>query len=106
VDTSTTYLDRNAAKALIGSTYRLDVARVIAGRTSPSFYAREIRNEIGLDAIRDNQVTCELGHFVTAGILRRLPRDKGQREQHYERLDSVFWALATALHHELQRRAA
>jgi predicted ArsR family transcriptional regulator len=93
---------RNVSKALFGSRYRLEAARAVAGG-SDVLYAREIAQQLG---VGDNQAQLELRHFEAAGLLERLDRVPGQRQQYYRRRASDFWALAEALHDELVAAAS
>jgi hypothetical protein len=88
---------RRISKALFGSRYRLEAAHAVAVG-GDVLYAREIAQRIG---VGDNQAQLELRHFETAGLLFRLDRVVGQRQQYYQRQDSEFWALAQVLHDEL-----
>jgi hypothetical protein len=93
---------RKISKALFGSRYRLEAANAVAVG-GDVLYAREIAQRVG---VGDNQAQLELRHFQTAGLLFRLDRVVGQRQQYYQRRDSEFWALARGLHDELLHRLA
>jgi transposase len=91
---------RAVSKALFGSRYRLEAANAVA-TGGDVLYAREIAQRLG---VGDSQAQLELRHFETAGLLIRLDRVLGQRQQYYRRRESEFWALAKALHEELAAR--
>src|SRR4051812_48724415 len=88
---------RRASKSLFGSRYRLEAARAVA-ESADVLYARELAQQLGL---ADNQAHSELRHFESAGLLQRLERVPGQRQQYYQRRPSAFWRLAADLMREL-----
>jgi predicted component of type VI protein secretion system len=88
---------RAVSKALFGSRYRLEAANAVA-TGGDVLYAREIAQRL---AVGDNQAQLELRHFEGAGLLLRLDRVAGQRQQYYQRRDSEFWRLARALYDEV-----
>ena len=92
---------RAVSKALFGSRYRLETACAIA-RGGDVLFAREIAQAL---TIGDNQAQLELRHFADGGILEKLARVPGQRQQYYRRLPSPFWELALALNEDLLQRA-
>ncbi len=65
---------------------------------SEILYARELAHRLG---VGDNQAQLELRHFEAAGLLERLDRVVGQRQQYYRRADSQFLPLVERLHREI-----
>lgn len=90
------------SKALFGSRYRLEAACAVA-RGGDVLFAREIAQEL---AIGDNQAQLEIRHFAEGGLMEKLDRVPGQRQQYYRRLPSPFWELALAFSEDLLSRAA
>jgi hypothetical protein len=86
------------SKALFGSRYRLEAA-VAVSLGGDVLFARELAE---LMKVGDNQAQLELRHFESAGLLERLERLPGQRQQYYQRRPSKFWSLAQTLLVELE----
>ncbi|HUY58068.1 MAG TPA: hypothetical protein VMV16_00015 [Solirubrobacteraceae bacterium] len=61
---------RLVSRALLGSSYRLEVAAAIAAGQLKPVYARALNAQI---QVGDNQVAAVLQRFEKAGIVRRLP---------------------------------
>jgi|SRR6266496_2484157 predicted transcriptional regulator len=89
---------RENSKILLGSSYRLEVAAAVAQAEPGVVHVRGLADQL---ALKDNLVSLEIGHFERAGLLVRLPKPKGQQQQDYERMPSVFWEMSRALHQEL-----
>ncbi len=94
---------RERSKILLGSLYRLEVAAAIAEANPGVVHTRGLADQLGLS---DNLVRAEILHFEKAGLLLRLPRPKGQQQQDFERMPSVYWQMSLMLLDELRQKSA
>jgi hypothetical protein len=78
---------RHRSKVLFGNADRLEVAIAVARSSSGVVHAKELANELNIDAPR---VRTQLRAFVEAGVMVLLPRH-GQTVD-YERRPDPFWA--------------
>jgi hypothetical protein len=93
---------RERSKVLLGSLYRLEVAAAIAKADLGVVHIRGLADQLGLS---DGLVRAEILHFEKAGLLLRLPRPKGQQQQDFERMPSVFWRMSRMLLDELRQKS-
>jgi DNA-binding MarR family transcriptional regulator len=75
------------SKVLFGNRHLLAVAAAVADQ-GPVVRARELEEGMGLPA---STVHRSLATLVKAGLLRREPRERAEREQRYTRLPHPFW---------------
>jgi hypothetical protein len=94
---------RERSKTLLGSLYRLEVAAAIAQADPGVVHTRGLADQLGLT---DSLVRVEIIHFEKAGLLLRLPKPKGQQQQDFERMPSVFWQMSQMLLDELRQSAS
>lgn len=85
------------SKALFGNRHLLGVAARIASG-SPQFVARDLEVGMGLPP---GTVYRTLQALTRAGLIERLSRGPGEREQRYRRLKHLFWRAASELHDEI-----
>lgn len=84
------------SKALFGNRHLLAVsARIAAG--AQELRPRELQEALGLGP---STVHRTLAALSAAGLLERLPRRGGERDQRYQRLPHLFWEAAARLQAE------
>jgi len=93
---------RERSKILLGSLYRLEVAAAIANADPGVVHIRGLADQLRLS---DGLVRAEMLHFEKAGLLLRLPRPKGQQQQDFERMPSIFWRMSQILLDELRQKS-
>lgn len=87
------------SKALFGNRHLLAMsARIAVG--GDELVPRDLENGLTLPP---GTVHRTLAALTTAGLMERLPRGPGEREQRYRRLQHLFWEAATELHAEAAR---
>jgi|SRR5450756_341485 len=84
------------SKALFGNRHLLAVSARIAGGAQ-ELRPRELEEVLGLGP---STVHRTLAALSAAGLLERLPRRRGERDQRYQRLPHPFWEAAARLHAE------
>jgi DNA-binding MarR family transcriptional regulator len=87
------------SKALFGNRHLLAMAAQIAVGDQ-EFVPRDLETGLGLPP---STVHRSLAALATAGLMIRLPRGRGEREQRYRRLEHSFWQAARELHDEARR---
>jgi DNA-binding transcriptional regulator GbsR (MarR family) len=90
------------SKALLGNQDRLIVAGAIAEAEAGSIFGRSLAEQLG---ISDHRVGLQLRALERAGLLVRLPKVGGEQRVYFERVDSAFWQLCTALIAEVAERS-
>lgn len=81
---------------LFGNRHLLGIAAQIA-EGADQLRARELEAAL---ALAPSTVHRTLAALVRAGLLERLPREPGEREQRYARRSHPFWATASHLRQE------
>lgn len=81
------------SKVLFGNRHLLAVAAAVAD-LGPVLRARELEEGMGLPA---STVHRSLATLVGAGLLRREPRERAEREQRYTRSPHPFWEAVRLL---------
>ena len=87
------------SKALFGNRHLLAMAAQIAVGDQ-ELVPRDLEAGLGLPP---STVHRSLAALATAGLMIRLPRGRGEREQRYRRLEHSFWQAARELHDEARR---
>jgi DNA-binding IclR family transcriptional regulator len=82
------------SKALFGNRHLLEMSVQIAagGR---DLVARDLETGLGL---APSTVHRSLAALAAAGLIVRLPRGRGEREQQYRRQEHYFWLAVQQLH--------
>jgi hypothetical protein len=88
---------RGVSHHLFGNAYLLESASAIGRFSDGMFTTTEVARAVQVDR---NLAATALARLESAGVIKRLARDG--REQPYERVQSVFWSLCTALLEELR----
>ena len=94
---STAY--REASKALLGHSFRLEVAVAVARSRSGVVYARQLADQL---VISDQRVRENLARFESVGLLELASEASGRRPKTYRRRPSVYWRLCAELDRELR----
>jgi hypothetical protein len=88
---------RGASHHLFGNAYLLESANAIGRFSDGVFTVTEVARAVEVDR---NLVATALARLEKARVIKRLAR--AGRDQPYERVQSVFWSLCTALLEELR----
>jgi hypothetical protein len=96
-DTSTALPElRSLSRALFGGAqYRLEVGRAIADGDG-LVCIKDLAEQLG-DPPGSGSVNAELKILERAGLLVRMPREKGERRIYLARQDSAYWSLCQEL---------
>lgn len=96
-DTSSTLQKlRSLSRALFGGAqYRLEVGQAIAAGDE-LVCIKELAERLG-DPPGSGSVNTELKVLERAGLLVRVPREKGERRVYLTRQDSTYWSLCEEL---------
>ena len=81
------------SKALFGNRHLLAMSAQIA-MGEQELVPRDLEARLGLPS---STVHRSLAALTTAGLMVRLPRGRGEREQRYRRLDHSFWKAVCEL---------
>jgi DNA-binding MarR family transcriptional regulator len=95
-DTSALRKLRSLSRALFGGAqYRLEVGCAIA-EGDGLVCIKDLAEQLG-DPPSAGSVNAELKILERAGLLVRVPREKGERRIYLARQDSVYWSLCQEL---------
>src|ERR671918_908427 len=96
-DTSTALRElRSLSRALFGGAqYRLEVGRAIADGDG-LVCIKDLAEQLG-DPPGSGSVNAELKILERAGLLVRVPREKGERRVYLARQESTYWSLCQEL---------
>lgn len=87
---------RSLSRALFGGAqYRLEVGRAIAAGDG-LVCIKDLAEQLG-DPPGPGSVNTELKILERAGLLVRVPREKGERRVYLARQDSTYWSLCEEL---------
>ena len=87
---------RSISRALFGGAqYRLEVGRAIADGDG-LVCIKDLAEQLG-DPPGSGSVNAELKILERAGLLVRVPRQKGERRIYLARQDSAYWSLCQEL---------
>jgi hypothetical protein len=89
------------SKHLFGNQDRLLVAAAIARAEPGALYAQALAE---LSGMTEKRVGLQLPHFLSAGLLTKLPKVGSERRIYYERRESAFWSLCASLATEIEER--
>jgi len=92
---------REVSRQLFGNAYFLESAAAVGRFSDGLFTATEVVRATGTDK---NLVATALSRLEKAGVIKRLARTG--RDQPYERVQTVFWSLCSALLEELRGSAS
>ena len=88
------------SKVIFGNRHLLAISAQIAAGDQ-ELVARDLETGLGL---APSTVHRSLAALTTAGLIVRLPRGHGEREQRYRRQEHAFWDAARQLHEEARSK--
>lgn len=83
--------ERACSKSLFGNAHMLAVAISIADLEGDVFIPSDVRSRTSLAASSIHRL---LEKLVEVRILERIPRDRGEHNQHYRVMSHPFWSAA------------
>ena len=93
---------RRISKILFGTTYRLEVAAVVA-RAEPGIVSvGSVLEQVDVPGENASVIRKELEALAKVDLLVRLPRPRGQRVQEYERFPNEYWQVARGMLEDLE----
>jgi hypothetical protein len=92
---------RRTSKILYGTSYRLEVAAVVARAEPGVVSVGDVLALVEVPGENASVVRKELEALTNAGLLTRLPRPHGQKVQEYERLPNDYWESARSIYDQL-----
>jgi hypothetical protein len=90
---------RRVSKGLLGNSYRLEIAAIIAQSGTDVIHAKELSDVL---RIPHNVVSKQLHAFVVSGVLESVEQLAGQRYRYFRRLPHPYWNLAKELASHLE----